>query len=45
MSCRLEGFAVEDGNRWWYRLAQAPWNDQFYASADAFYNNGATSAR
>ena len=43
VSCRLEGFAVEDGNRWWYRLAQAPWNGQFYASADAFYNNGATS--
>jgi len=41
--CRVEGFEVESGNTWWYRIASAPWNDEFYASADAFYNNGETS--
>ncbi len=24
----------------WYRIASAPWNDGYYTSADAFYNNG-----
>jgi hypothetical protein len=43
ISCRRTGFAVQDGNTWWYRIAQSPWNDQFYVSADAFYNNGSTS--
>lgn len=41
--CRVDGFAVEDGNTWWYRIASEPWNDEFYASADAFYNNGERS--
>jgi hypothetical protein len=41
--CKLQGFRVADGNTWWYRIASAPWNDAYYASADAFYNNGATS--
>jgi hypothetical protein len=41
--CRLRGFAVQDGNTWWYRVASAPWSDAYYASADAFYNNGHTS--
>ena len=43
VSCRLTGMAVADGNTWWYRLASSPWNGSFYASADAFYNNGQTS--
>ncbi|MGK2937091.1 MAG: hypothetical protein ACSLFR_04700, partial [Solirubrobacteraceae bacterium] len=43
MACRLEGFRVSNGNTWWYRIAQAPWNHEFYVTADAFYNNGQTS--
>jgi serine/threonine protein kinase len=43
ITCRLTGFMVADGNTWWYRIAQSPWNDQYYASADNFYNNGQTS--
>lgn len=38
VSCRVKGFAVTDGDRWWYRLAQSPWNDRYYASTDNFYN-------
>jgi hypothetical protein len=43
VSCRLQGFKVADGNTWWYRIASSPWNNAFYVSADAFYNNGQTS--
>jgi surface antigen len=43
ISCRLQGFKVQDGNTWWYKIASSPWNNAFYVSADAFYNNGATS--
>ena len=43
VACKLTGFRVADGNTWWYRIASSPWNNTFYASADAFYNNGATS--
>ena len=43
IACRLTGFAVADGNTWWYRIAQSPWNNSFYVSADAFYNDGANS--
>ena len=43
IACRLTGFRVADGNTWWYRIASAPWNGQYYVSADAFYNNGSTS--
>jgi hypothetical protein len=43
ISCRVEGFVVADGDPWWYRIASNPWNDLYYASADAFYNNGAMS--
>jgi hypothetical protein len=43
ISCKLSGFAVADGNPWWYRIASSPWNDAFYVSADAFYNNGQTT--
>jgi hypothetical protein len=38
IACRVEGFRVADGNTWWYRIAQAPWSNQFYVSADVFYN-------
>src|SRR3954451_25108420 len=43
ISCKIQGFAVADGNTNWYRIASPPWNDAYWASADAFYNNGATS--
>lgn len=43
IQCKVTGFAVADGNTWWYRIASSPWSDSYYASADAFYNNGATS--
>jgi hypothetical protein len=43
IACRLTGFKVADGNTWWYRIASSPWNSSYYVSADAFYNNGATS--
>ena len=43
ITCRLTGFTVADGNTWWYQIASSPWNGAYYASADAFYNNGATS--
>ena len=43
IACKVEGFAVADGNTWWYRVASAPWNNTYYGSADAFYNDGATS--
>jgi predicted Ser/Thr protein kinase len=41
ISCRVRGFTVSDGDRWWYRVASPPWNGRYYVSADAFYNNGA----
>jgi hypothetical protein len=43
ITCAVEGFRVQDGNTWWYRIASSPWSDGYYASADAFYNNGQTS--
>jgi hypothetical protein len=43
VSCRLQGFAVADGDTWWYKIASSPWSNGYYASADAFYNNGQTS--
>ncbi len=43
ITCRVQGFAVADKNTWWYQVASSPWNNTYYASADAFYNNGATS--
>jgi hypothetical protein len=41
--CRARGYVVQDGDPWWYRLASTPWNGRYYATSDAFYNNGATS--
>ncbi|REH47376.1 hypothetical protein BCF44_106541 [Kutzneria buriramensis] len=41
--CRVRGYVVQDGDPWWYRLASPPWNGRFYATSDAFYNNGTTS--
>jgi hypothetical protein len=43
VACRVQGFAVSDGNTWWYQIASSPWGGSYYASADAFYNNGDTS--
>ncbi len=45
IACRVRGFRVGDGNVWWYRIRSAPWSGRFYASADAFYNNGNTTGR
>lgn len=39
----MTGFRVADGNTWWYRIAQSPWDGTYYVSADAFYNDGATA--
>jgi hypothetical protein len=44
-ACKVSGFTVADGDTWWYRIASSPWNGRYYASADAFYNNGQTSGR
>lgn len=43
VACAVVGFKVADGNTWWYRIASPPWNGSYYASADAFYNDGRTS--
>ncbi len=43
IACKITGFQVADGNTWWYRIASSPWSNAYYVSADAFYNNGATS--
>ena len=43
IACKIQGFKVADGNTWWYRIESSPWNNQYYVSADAFYNNGQTS--
>lgn len=43
ITCKIPGFKVSDGNTWWYRIGSSPWSDGYYASADAFYNNGQTS--
>ncbi|MGO9761519.1 MAG: CHAP domain-containing protein [Solirubrobacteraceae bacterium] len=43
VSCKVEGLKVQDGDVWWYRLASSPWDGVYYASADPFYNDGATS--
>jgi hypothetical protein len=43
IACKTPGFRVADGNTWWYRIASSPWSGGYYVSADAFYNNGATS--
>jgi hypothetical protein len=43
ISCKVTGFAVADGDTWWYRITSSPWSGAYYVSADAFYNNGTTS--
>jgi hypothetical protein len=43
ISCKVQGFQVQDGDTWWYRIAQSPWDNGYYASADAFFNDGQTS--
>lgn len=37
IACRVKGFKVEDGDEWWYLIAQSPWSYGYYVSADAFY--------
>jgi hypothetical protein len=41
VSCKLQppstiGSAYPDG--YWYRIQSAPWNDQYYAVANTFWN-------
>ena len=41
VSCKLKpastiGSAYPDG--YWYRIASAPWNNQYYAVANTFWN-------
>jgi hypothetical protein len=43
ITCKVTGFAVADGNTWWYKIVSSPWNGAYYVSADAFYNDEATS--
>jgi len=43
VSCRVRGFKVQDGDPWWYRIASPPWNGQYYATSDVFYNTRNTS--
>jgi hypothetical protein len=43
VACVIQGFQVADGNANWYLIASSPWNSAYYASADAFYNNGSAS--
>jgi hypothetical protein len=42
VSCKVTGLRVSDGNTWWYQIASSPWNGSYYASADAFCNDGST---
>jgi hypothetical protein len=43
VTCVVQGFKVADGNTNWYQIASSPWSNAYYASSDAFFNNGATS--
>ncbi len=46
VSCRVQGWQRSGspaGDNWWYRLVPSPWNNNYYAYADNFYNNGQTS--
>lgn len=43
VSCRIQGWTAPNGNNWWYRIASPGYDNSYYASADAFYNNGATT--
>ena len=40
IACKVQGYKVQDGDTWWYKIASSPWDGNFYVSADAFYNNG-----
>ena len=42
ITCKLTGFAVADGNTWWYEITSSPWSNAYYVSADAFCNAGTT---
>jgi serine/threonine-protein kinase len=43
ISCRVQGDRMQDGNIWWYRITSLPWSNNFYAPADAFWNNATNS--
>jgi len=42
VTCRIRGFEVTSGNQWWYLVASAPWRNDYFATADAFYNQRRT---
>ena len=46
VSCRVQGLnpPSANGDPWWYRIASSPWNNGYYASADAFYNTGTNTS-
>jgi transcriptional regulator with XRE-family HTH domain len=41
--CVTRGYVVQDGDPWWYRIESSPWDGKYYATSDAFYNDGAIS--
>ncbi|MEV6695312.1 phospholipase A2 [Micromonospora sp. NPDC051196] len=43
VACRVDGFPVANGNSAWYLIASSPSDNTYWASADAFSNNGDTS--
>jgi uncharacterized membrane protein SpoIIM required for sporulation len=43
VACKVEGFAAQDANTWWYLISSKPWANKYFASADSFYNDGDSS--
>jgi hypothetical protein len=43
VSCRVRGFAVQDGDPWWYQLASPPRDRRHYVTSDVFYNTPSAS--
>lgn len=42
VDCWVTGKQADDKDNYWYRLVGKPWNDGYYAPADAFFNGGKT---
>jgi len=43
VTCRVRGYKVESGNEWWYLIASSPWEKQYFATADGFWNRSKTT--
>jgi hypothetical protein len=41
VSCKVHAPQIQSANPddYWYRIASAPWNNQFYAVANTFWND------